>query len=511
MASRRTSPLGRWSHVEHLEPRTLLDSSLSPPVIFQSEQSVRTVAAGDFDGDGHRDLAIASNGPDKKRLAFLKGNGDGTFESPRFSGYAHHISHLAAADFNGDGRDELVLAGLAANSARSRLARLEFNNEVQKLRVTTSRPVPGFVQDIAILTSASGPSHVLYLVRSQWLSGDAAVHSIMFSNPALPIVATPVESTQAEWRGFRIADVNADGRSDLIVTLMVSQPSNSTVLVYHQSTDSMASGTFEDPTSLVVPGLTGGPALLFDVDLDGELDIVTAPGAVLLFRGDGNGGFLAHEVLFEGPSQGSNSFRDLGFQTGPTGEPELQVVHTHFRAPVNGYQSLLRFIPQGDGTFVIREGSRRRYFGEDRYLMVHLTDDARADVIWLSNRSSLQEGDVLLFVFDGLPRPPVVRDVAVRLARRPVTSGQEVAFRAKRDDPERLMGEPGGIRSLHFFLDTNHNGVIDAGDVLAATRQGRVTVGAHWPRGTFTILAQAIDETGLMSEIACSKRPLMIV
>ncbi|MBX3402147.1 MAG: VCBS repeat-containing protein [Phycisphaeraceae bacterium] len=524
------NPVGGVSALfDHLEPRTLLDSSLSPPVIFQGEQSVNTVVAGDFDGDGLQDLAIASYGPVGKRLAFLKGNGDGTFEAPRFTRYAHNIAHLAAADFDGDDRDELVVAGLAKNGERSRLARMEFNDELQKLRVITSRAVPGFVQDIAVVRSADGPTHVLFAVRTegppQWSQQTPSlIHSIAFNEPGLPIVQTPVESTLAQWRGFRVTDANADGLDDIVFTSQDSElPEDEefSVRVLTQSADPLLAGMFESPSTLLsTPGAAQSSALLADVDFDGDLDLVVPQrDDVILYRGDGGGGFLPPEVLFAGPIHynGRNDLRIVGFQTGPTGEPELQIFHrltVGGRHPY-GVQSLQRLSPQEDGSFILREAFHRsnngNYIG-DQFLMVQLTNDAHADVLWLSTSHRRQ---AFLYVFDGWPRPPLISGIDASRAGRPnvriVTTDQRIKFRARINDPEGLIGEPGGIRSIQFFLDTNNNGIIDPGDVLANTRTGNVMVLAHWPRGTFNVLVQAADIHGNQSAVYCAEQQLTIV
>lgn len=52
------------------------DGTFKPHVDFQTVQSLRSLAAGDFDGDGKTDLMAVGNG-----LSFLFGNGDGTFQS----------------------------------------------------------------------------------------------------------------------------------------------------------------------------------------------------------------------------------------------------------------------------------------------------------------------------------------------------------------------------------------------------------------------------------------------
>ncbi len=83
-----------------------------------------SVAVGDFNGDGKADLAVANYG--SGTLTVLLGNGDGTFAAAAGSPITvgNNASAVAAGDFNGDGKADLAVANWGDNTVTVLLAQV---------------------------------------------------------------------------------------------------------------------------------------------------------------------------------------------------------------------------------------------------------------------------------------------------------------------------------------------------------------------------------------------------
>src|SRR5262249_23029891 len=85
--------------------------------VFAVAANPTGLAAGDFNHDGHLDLAVVAAGDSPAEpgsLAILLGNGDGTFKVPQlFDPGPGRPLTVAVADFNGDGNLDVVLGEAA--------------------------------------------------------------------------------------------------------------------------------------------------------------------------------------------------------------------------------------------------------------------------------------------------------------------------------------------------------------------------------------------------------------
>ena len=75
-----------------------------------------SIAVGDFNGDGRRDIAVANH--NSSNVSVLYGNGRGDFEAAPGSPFAVGTSPgwIVAGDFNDDGRDDLATTNNISNS-----------------------------------------------------------------------------------------------------------------------------------------------------------------------------------------------------------------------------------------------------------------------------------------------------------------------------------------------------------------------------------------------------------
>jgi hypothetical protein len=205
----------------------------------------------DVNGDGKPDLLVANNcassdcSNDNGLVSVLLGNGDGSFQSAKTYGTGGaNAQAIAVADVNGDGKPDLLVANYCSGSC----------------------PYPGVV---AVLLG----------------NGDGTFQSAVTYN-----------SGGYEADSLAVADVNGDGKLDLVVANVCASSSNCS-LGSSSTTGALGvlfgngDGTFQGAIVTIVPGYIGlGQLALGDFNGDRKLDVASGGGDFLAF-GNGDGTF----------------------------------------------------------------------------------------------------------------------------------------------------------------------------------------------------------------------------
>jgi hypothetical protein len=91
-------------------------TELFTPTNFPTGAWPQAIVAGDYNKDGHTDLATANASFGKSDVALLLGNGAGAFSAPPLRDRRVFSLSLAVSDFNNDGNPDLAVADGAGNA-----------------------------------------------------------------------------------------------------------------------------------------------------------------------------------------------------------------------------------------------------------------------------------------------------------------------------------------------------------------------------------------------------------
>ena len=175
-----------------------------------------SLVVADFDGDGHLDVAITSrlgygrNGNAGSVLVFF-GKGDGTFRKPDVYKQAGQPYGIAAGDFNGDRHPDLAVAEDSGGSVA-----ILMNNGRGKFKLTGTYPTDQEADYVVVadldhngmldlVVSNAAQDIAVLLGNGDGTFGSATLYS------TAPLGQTPV--------GVAIADFNRDGNPDIAVVL----------------------------------------------------------------------------------------------------------------------------------------------------------------------------------------------------------------------------------------------------------------------------------------------------
>lgn len=249
--------------------------SYSPQQTFFSGTNPQDIAVGDLNGDGRPDLAIANaNSNSVAVLLNTTPTGASTVSFALQPGYAVGSIpvSIALADFNGDGRLDVV----ASNSNSSSVSVLLNNTPVGASGILFASQQTfsvGTTPEELAVGDVNGDGRPDIAVVSFNNNTVSVLLNTTSTGATVPTFATPqtfgVGSTPF---GVAFADFNGDGRPDIAVSNYTS--SNISVLL-NTTTRAATTPTFGTATNFAV-GTNPTTVAVGDLDGDGRPDIVVA-------------------------------------------------------------------------------------------------------------------------------------------------------------------------------------------------------------------------------------------
>ncbi|MFN7994237.1 MAG: VCBS repeat-containing protein [Bryobacteraceae bacterium] len=322
------------------------DGSFQPQKFVAAGNYPRSIAVADFNRDGKLDLAVANEGPSTGgTISILIGKGDGTFLSPSFLISGLNPASVVAGDFNGDGFIDIAVA----NSQ-------QFQTTLQPGSVSvflgkgdgTFGPASFFGAGffpIAIAAADLNGDGKLDLATANFGGVTLAVLLGNGDGSFQPALFVPAGR---EPFSIAVADLDGDGHADLISANHSQTSTGGTV----STALGIGDGTFQT-TAYLRAGLGVVFVAVGDFNLDGKADLAvantggSAVGGVTILLGNGDGTFQAPAKLSAGLHPESIAVGDYNRD----GHPDLAVVNSG-KFPNPGTVSIL--LGDGKGGFQLK-------------------------------------------------------------------------------------------------------------------------------------------------------------
>jgi hypothetical protein len=181
------------------------DGTFQAPVRYAAGPTPRSVAVGDFNGDGFLDLAVADYGSrGNGTVSVLLGNGDGTFQAARSYGPEPGPRSIAVGDFNGDGRLDLATAGGFGSVS------VLLGNGDGTFQAARNYAVPSYAESVAVGDfNGDGLLDLAVAIYSDV--------SVLLGNGDGTFQAPRTFAGGTRLNQVAVADFNGDGLADLVV------------------------------------------------------------------------------------------------------------------------------------------------------------------------------------------------------------------------------------------------------------------------------------------------------
>ena len=300
----------------HAVPMQTSGSNFAPAVTHNSGGHLAvSVAVADVNGDGKPDLVVANACPSSNSnnctdnngvVSVLLGNGNGTFQpAVAYSSGGYFATSVVVRDVNGDGSPDLVVSnqcqgiGNCNNGSVSVL----LGNGNGTFQTAVAYSSGGYLPSSVAVADVNGDGKLDLLVLNSCGDNTCATNGtvgvLLRNGDGTFQPAVPYDSGGTLDMSVAVADVNGDGKPDLVVAYQncISCQTNVTVGVLLGNGD----GTFQPAVAYGSGGYFATSVAVADVNGDGRPDLLVAnecseytckkPGSVGVLLGNGDGTF----------------------------------------------------------------------------------------------------------------------------------------------------------------------------------------------------------------------------
>ena len=337
----------------------------APGSPFGVAYATTVLAAGDFNGDGKLDLVGGSGFSNGFPITIYLNNGNGTFTSNVSFNTGFGTGVITTGDFNGDGKQDLafthdnaigVLLGNGNGTFGPAASYLVGNNP----GAMTAGDFNGDgKQDLAVINNGfNGLGSTLTILMANPIG---TFGSTFLTAPSLPLGKGATD--------VKVGDFNHDGKLVLVVT----NAGDNDIEVFLGN----GNGTF-GPGATFAAGPSPSQIAVADFNGDGKLDLViNNPGSntLTVLLGNGDGTFRNPESYAAGLNPAAPAVVDLNGD----GVPDLLVADA-------GFNTLYMLLGNGDGTFAAAPAISTPTYPGSSLLISDLNGDGTPDVVSLMAR-----------------------------------------------------------------------------------------------------------------------------
>jgi hypothetical protein len=289
-------------------------SGLNPGASYTVGTNPKAIVMADFNGDGKVDLVTANSG--SNNVSVLAGNGNGTFAPKVDYAVGGPAVVVVAADFNNDGNLDLAVA---VNATTNNLAILLGNGN-------------GTFQQPVYLSLATAPGAIAAADfdldgKADLVLGNSNELKVLLGNGD-GTFQTPKSTGYSNFQQLALGDFNGDGKPD------VAGGSYGINVLPGNGDGTFQSGNYSS-------GNCTGSISAGDINGDGKTDLVCTDynNGVSIFLGRGDGTFQSYVHYSTGASTAWALLADVN------GDGKLDVVAT-----INSGSTIVVLLGNGDGT-----------------------------------------------------------------------------------------------------------------------------------------------------------------